>query len=351
MKKHIEIEELIKAFESSIDSQITKLTESPEKVRLGYDNAAITAQRQILSENLSHLNNIADLYLKIFEGKKKSLETIKEVLSLPFSLPPEETEFFLKEKYLNHIEYNYKLFGFRISAVVKLYDYPSGVESSIKAIISEASLLLKLENVVQHFDEKLGLFVVTEKDEQEIIEANTAYADADSLKDIVYTAVLVKAIKFMKELQPDYYFTELPELSWSAINKLEFDKSNIYSDQIGINLNHWVSSWISSKQTDYDISVIGVDERQSPLLKVNDKFYRAVHMSLRSVFKQNDIIEFRELSKLENREALIRLVVLDFTSNMGMLEEYTPGDGKYKTQKHTADGREPQPDGSFLTRI
>jgi hypothetical protein len=74
-------------------------------------------------------------------------------------------------------------------------------------------------------------------------------------------------------------------------------------------------------------------------------------MSLRSVFKQNDIIEFRELSKLENREALIRLVVLDFTSNMGMLEEYTPGDGKYKPQMHTADGREPQPDGSFLTRI
>jgi hypothetical protein len=318
------IELIIEELESSIDSKVLSLSKSPEDIKLGYDNAAITAQKNIISENLARFNAITDLYLAIFNGKKRTIETIEEIVGLPFSSP--DLDFNLKEKYLAHIKYDYKLFNFRLNIVVKMYDYPDDVEANIAKLVNEALLLIDPTDtdVVDYFNEGTGMFEFTDEDEKEIIEQNTLYADAGAMKEILCTAIFVKALKCVKAIDPDYYFTELPEIPWSILSKIEFDRANIYNDHISLKFDHWIGKGRSSNMSLHDVTVIGLDERQLPLIKVGGKFYRVVAPAVMNLFKGGDRISFAELAKIENREQLIRAVVLDQSSKLGLFEEYHP---------------------------
>lgn len=318
--KDYSVLQLIEEFNSSIDSLIRKHTNLPNetKVTLGYDNAAITAQTQVLQERIDTLNKVLDHYFNIFSGLKKDKDTVGKLLD---TLQSNLIESVIKSNYLDHIKYDYKGFGWKVDKVIALYDFPEHIEYGIKEIITLVQQSASVDtSFIQYFDLKKELFVLTEADAQQILDRNVVYAAPDTLTQIINTALFAKALEYEKKLNPDFYWSELPEIPWSLLQRLDFNRNNVYDDRIGVNLRHFLSRWISDSKQTFDVSVIGVDDRNCPLLKVNGQCYRVVHPNVIGVFSQNDQLDFRELSKLENREQLIKVAVLDISEGKGMLE-------------------------------
>ncbi|MFM8911653.1 MAG: hypothetical protein ACKOE6_01890, partial [Flammeovirgaceae bacterium] len=59
-------------------------------------------------------------------------------------------------------------------------------------------------------------------------------------------------------------------------------------------------------------------------IKVNGLHYRVVYPRLSSVFGVADQIDFREMTKVEKREQLIKIAVLDLSEAKGIFEPYEP---------------------------
>ena len=304
--------DMLNAFSSEVQEKISAMISElgGSNIILGYDYILFTSKKQLVEQNILHLNEMLNLYTKFLKGKIPNSDTWSEVLSLPLTKGHFINE--LKKRYIDWNKVAITNFPLKISKLIELFEFSTEEEGMLSDFLRLADgfdAAVSLKEYIKYFDTETGNLRFNEIHEAELLKKCTKYVNEKMLYDILSTQLFCVALNNLKT--QDYSFNELPEVDVRIMSMISQDDS--FGSSISVDLKNISGEGFSEIHPETEFEYLGESESTGlPIFKVNGVEYEYTSRAFSSPFKeysegtQKVSINILELKSVAKREAFIK---------------------------------------------